>query len=144
MFQTVYKLVGVVIVAVFALVVLFALNMDMRMDVHNSMSDCRFMNSGSTICQMSFAEHLSHWQQTFIATAPPHNAPLLGLTVLFAGIALSSLFLNFQKYALESHTVQRRLWGERNSLSKLFDPIVQALSEGILNPRIYNLSYTVR
>jgi len=107
----------------------------MPVDEHGKMASCPFMDWPASLCQMSFTEHVTQWQQLFIMTREQNlflSAPallILFLAVLFPAVPrirnrlVSQEFHNyFYKYRPEM---------------KLFNYLFIVLSQGILNPRIY-------
>lgn len=137
------KFIGLILASAFVAVMLFGLNagMDMRQD--GTMSGCVF--DQSVTCPMNYQEHINHWQQTFTATQPTQNTILVLLVVIaFGGAALLfSSFLKWQRYAQEAHYLPQTVRRQREITAKLSDHILQALSKGRLNPKLYNFSYTI-
>lgn len=137
------KFTGLILTSTFVVVMLFSLNMGMDMRQDGTMSGCAF--DSSVTCPMNYQEHINHWQQTFIATQTTQNTILALLVVIALGgtALLFSSFLNWQKYSQETHHIARTVHRQREITAKLSDHILQALSNGILNPRLYNLSHTI-
>lgn len=141
--KTCQKLTGLILALSFITVMLFGLNtgMDMRQD--GTMSGCVF--DSSVTCPMNYQEHINHWQQTFVATQTTQNLLATLLIILcFGGGALLSSFFNRTTYLEEAGQTPPGIWKQRNILAKLFDQILQALSSGILNPKLYNFVQVIR
>lgn len=108
--------------------------MQMRSD--GTMGGCLFSGM-EEICTMRFTEHLTQWQSMFTTTVtqnPLTTILLLLLAVVFVavGIFKRNLLLLF------SYDVNRwRLYIRRNPELSLFNPLKEAFSQGILNPKIY-------
>lgn len=111
-----------------------AAGMEERSD--GTMSGCIFDGKEET-CTMSLSQHLSSWQGLFTATAP-EKATALSLLALLAA-AFAAVFVVRRHFALLLHRVAHR-WKvslRQNSLLVIFDPLQEALSQGILNPKLY-------
>jgi len=110
---------------------------DMKMKDDGQMSGCIF-DGRAEICLMTFAEHLSRWQGMF--TAIPQKADLLVL--LFAlisaiGVLVFSILKQNQLLLLKYFSDRWRLYLKQNPHIPFFDPLREAFSQGILNPKIY-------
>lgn len=138
------KLTGLILASTFVAVTLLGMNMGMDMRQDGTMSGCMF--DQSVACPMNYKEHVNHWQQIFTATQPAQSTILALLVILvLGGIALfSSSFFNRTTYPEEINHIPPGIWKQRNMLAKLFDQILQALSSGILNPKLYNFSHAIR
>ena len=86
-----------------------------------TMSYCIF-NSNAAFCHMNVLEHIASWQVTFIALS------VLLLIVFFfvATVVFSLVKDSFTQFRFKKHL----------NIS-FFDPIKQALSQGIINPKIH-------
>lgn len=136
MLKTHQKLTGLILAFVVTATILFGMNagMDMRQD--GTMSGCMF--DQSVACPMGYMEHIQHWQQTFTATQPTQNNLLGLLVVVFLGATFFTAFSQWQNGIQWQAVISQSLLRQRNITAKLFDYILQALSDGILNPKIYN------
>ena len=142
MLKTFQKFTGLLLASAFIAVTLFGLNMGMDMRGDGTMFGCMF--DQSVTCPMNYQEHVNHWQQTFVATQTTQNTILALLTVLvLGGITLFSSSL-FNQTTYSEDYIPPGIWKYRNMLAKLFDQILQALSSGILNPKLYNFSHAIR
>ncbi len=94
--------------------------------------------------QMDFGGYLQHWQQVFAVTYPSSNHLLSILSVILVLIGFSAFTLKFKNFEVNSKSLSAKVYKEQNTIAKLFDYILQALSKGILNSRFYNVSYVTR
>lgn len=113
-----------------------SLTMGMEMKDDGSMGGCLFTGM-EEICPMSFIEHLSRWQSMFTTTVAKNAFAqdlLLLLAVVFVAVAIfkRSLLLLFSHY-----TTRWRFYIRHNPELSLFNPLKEAFSQGILNPKIY-------
>jgi len=111
-----------------------SMGMEMRDD--GTMGGCLFTGI-EKICTMKFNEHLAQWQSMFTTTAPQKAlafALLLLLAVVFVAVAIfkRNLLLLFSRY-----TTRWRLYIKQNPNLSLFNPLKEAFSRGVLNPKIY-------
>ena len=99
------------------------------------MSSCPFTAGQEAMCQMNITEHIAQWQQAFLGI--PTKGDFLALAVLLFAVA----FIPFGKqfYQLEKLTelAARLLAYHKANLVKVFDPLLVAFSDGILNPKIH-------
>lgn len=106
----------------------FGLVMSMRTDAMGQMSDCPFSH-GEALCQMGVFEHLDRFQQAF-ASIP---VKVIVLTFLISLIWFSSdnktkvFYQNSRLLYLKSI----------RELSNVFDDFLLALSDGIVQPKLY-------
>lgn len=130
-------LLGFVLVA-FLSVIFFGASQTMAMEEKSdgTMGGCLFTGMDE-ICTMKFEEHLAQWQSMFTTTAPQKAlafALLLLLAVVFVAVAIlkRNLLLLFSYF-----TTRWRLYIRQNPELSLFNPLREAFSQGILNPKIY-------
>ncbi len=102
------------------------MGMEKRSD--GTMSGCMFSGKAE-VCAMTFAEHLANWQAMFTTTAPQKMLAFVSLLLLV--VVFVALFL-FSYY-----TTRWRLYIKQNPNLSLFNPLREAFSQGILNPKIY-------
>ena len=107
----------------------------MPMDEHGKVTHCPFMNDSTSLCQMSVTEHIARWQQLF--TAIPEKNLLFSALILLTAL-LMVLFSIIPKIR-DKLLFQRFLhyFYRRKSEINLFNHLLLAFSQGILNPRIY-------
>lgn len=107
-----------------------------NMGMYESAVNCPFANHLMSICKMNPMEHIQEWQSTF-TTLPAKDAPSPLLSILLALLALFGLRF-FKKFSLHDQP-----WPEVyiNSFylrkHQIFDPLREAFSNGILNPKIF-------
>ena len=104
-------------------------------DVADPTQKCPFSNHSMVICQMNPAEHIQEWQSMF--TMLPVQSAILALLAIFAFFAIfkfktwgrislpNPALLHSQKYKLRVNNFQ------------IFDPLQEAFSNGILNPKLF-------
>ena len=88
-------------------------------------------------------EHLQHWQSIFATNISVNNNLLLSMLLIVAALGVSLLFPHKFEWIRQFHYFDSRLYRLRNINSKLFDVILQAISRGILNPRLYNPIFVI-
>lgn len=135
---------GLIFALAFIAAMLFGLSTGMDMRQNGTMSNCMF--DQSVTCPMNYREHIDHWQQTFTATHRAQNTILALLMVIVLGGAalLFSSLLKRRAYAQATHHVSHIRQRQYEITAKLSNPVLRALSDGILNPRLYNLSRVIR
>ena len=120
--------------ASFAFVSLFGMSMGVEAK-DEQMSPCPFMANEVSICQMSVTEHISRWQQVFLGV--PSKTNFLALALILAAVVL----VTFAKYLFQTKKLTElaaRLFAyHKEHLVRVFDPLLIAFSDGILNPKIY-------
>ncbi len=130
--------------AIFALAALLAVAflgishsmMGMGIKSDGTMGGCLFSGK-SEICTMTFTEHISHWQSMFTTTFP-QKAFAVALLVLLAVVSVAVAILTRNLFLLSSYYATRwRLYIKQNPNLSLFNPLKEAISAGILNPKIY-------
>lgn len=132
------KIIGLVLVSAFVAVIFSGLNMGMDRRQDGAMSGCVF--NQSTVCPMGYQEHINHWQGIFVAVQPAQNSLFVFLVLItLGGTALP--FFQFFKWRIHTQEAYRPLQSIRKlreMMAKLSDHILQALSDGTLNPKLYN------
>ena len=118
-------------------VLLFGLtqfNMDMTMG--DGMVNCPFAGHSMSICKMNPMEHIQEWQSMF-TTLPAKDTLSSLISILLALLALLGLRF-FRKFSLHDQP-----WPEVYispfylRKRQIFDPLKEAFSSGILNPKIF-------
>lgn len=119
----------------FLAVGILGLRLGMDHNQNGTMKGCVFMmqQGDSAVCSMSAAEHLLQWQQ-FLLAEPKSDQHIL-LTALALTVILPVL-LALPTRAL-SKTPDFKLQRWRARIMKLFDYLLQALSQGILRPKVF-------
>lgn len=138
MFKIYRKFIGLILVAAFAAITFFGLNMGMDASQDGTMSGCVF--NQSAVCPMGYREHINHWQGMFAAARPAQNSSLVFLVLIVLGSVALSFFPLFKRQvcARKICRVPQSILKWREITAKLSDHILQALSDGILNPKLYN------
>ncbi len=123
---------------IISFVMLGVLDMGIQMQTRTdgTMSPC-LLNGKAEVCTMTFAQHLTQWQNMFTST--PAKAMTLFFTLLAIGLLiLGSAFLKKHFiWALERMAALQKLYVVHHSHLSLFNPLREAFSQGILNPKIY-------
>src|SRR3989338_2200471 len=132
------KIIKLTVVLAFSAVLLFGFSGFgmMGMDMNSPMVNCPFGGHSMSICKMNPMEHIQEWQSMF-TTLPAKDALSSLLSILLALLALLGVrffrkFSIHDKPRLETHTNTFYL---RNTF--VFDPLKEAFSSGILNPKIF-------
>jgi hypothetical protein len=126
----------VVFLAVTFLGVSMTMGMEMKDD--GTMSGCMF-DGQAEICPMTFAEHLSGWQNMF-TVIPQKSTVFIQLLALIAAFVIIAFALRRHLLlSLFSYFSERwKFYIRDNPNLPLFDHLRQLFSQGILNPKIYN------
>lgn len=129
-------LIALVFVIVFGISHAKAIGMERRSD--GTMNGCLF-DSWAKICNMSFSEHLSRLEGMFTAI-PSKTSLLILLFMLISAIGAFAVSASRQHplFSLKHLSARWRFYRKQNPQVALFDPLREAFSQGILNPRIYN------
>lgn len=128
-----------VLVVILSLGILSALSfgvlVGMETNGHGQMAACPF-TMVSSLCTMSFSEHLSLWQSMFTANLD-NGALLLILGFIFLAFSVAFKHLDTsQGQELKSY----RFYVYKHSKNPTFDKLLELFSQGILNPKIYDLA----
>ena len=102
---------------------------------NGQMSSCPFMASEASVCQMSATAHISQWQQAFLGV--PNKINFLALALILAAAVLITFAKSLFKPKKLTDLAARLLAYHKEHLVRVFDPLLIAFSDGILNPRIY-------
>lgn len=116
----------------FFAVVSLHMDMGMTMDDEGNMSNCPFMVSQISICQMTIDEHIRYWQTIVTSIVQQQSGTLLGLLAL-------ALFFALERCTHRDHQERPRakpLYGY-HYLHKLFSYLLWAFADGVLHPKIY-------
>lgn len=99
------------------------------------MGNCPFGGHSMAICQMNPMEHIQEWQSMF--TMLPTQNLLSLLFALFALLAISKLRF-WDKFSTPEPPLLLSI--NRSALInnfRIFDPLKEAFSNGILNPKVF-------
>ena len=143
MFKMLQKLLGLLIATTFV-ATFFCMSTEVSLNKGDQTSCCISTFSHASTHQIDFGEHVRHWQQAFAATQPSPNNLLSLLSAIFATLGFGVFISQFRSNEPKLNLFSSKLCRERNAIAKLFDSILQALSNGILNPKLYNLSIIIR
>lgn len=138
MFKIYRKFIGLILASAFVAVVFFGLNMGMDRRQNGDMSGCMFNQSAT--CPMDYQEHVNHRQEIFTATQPEQNAALTLLIMIVIGSAILPFFSFFKRrvHTLRMPCILQSILKQCEITAKLSDHILQDLSGGILNPKLYD------
>ena len=127
----------IVITATLTLVVLFLGMTHFGTSGHmkTQMINCPFMPGHTSICKMSPMDHIAAWQSMF--TTLPTKETLSLLFILLTFLAL--LRFKFRDKFFISVHLCRSFYTNRYWVSRLliFNPLKEAFSRGILNPKLF-------
>ncbi|MEK7151839.1 MAG: hypothetical protein AAB773_00220 [Patescibacteria group bacterium] len=99
------------------------------------MSGCSVMGM-TTVCQMNPLEHIAAWQNMFVSVSPKGTFDALVLFLAFLLFAFS--VKDFWSAGLASFfSDQKTTPILRRTISIIRNPLAEAFSNGILNPKIF-------
>lgn len=124
------------VLASFALASVLGAGMSMGI-TDGKMSDCPFMANQTALCQMSATEHISQWQQTFLGI--PTKTGLLALVAILLAAVIIPFAKPFSQFEKLTELAARLFAYHKARLVKVFEPLLLAFSDGILNPKIYHV-----
>lgn len=105
---------------------------------NGDMAGCIF--TGQTmLCKMSIVEHISLWQSMLTAMPQRGLMLLVLLVLLIAAIFITKNILAPPRFS-KSEALTERLYLKEHPDLLLFDPLKEAISAGILNPKIYEFA----
>ena len=105
----------------------------MKMNGDGTMSDCFLMNQTS-MCAMHFAEHINIWRLMFNSLLPAVG--LVGsLLLVLKVVSGPRIYQNLFAPAYTFLTLWYRRY-TKQTFSNIFNPLKEALSDGILHPKI--------
>lgn len=109
--------------------------MQMTMDEQGTVRNCIFDVGEQSICMMDVFEHLSLWQRLLVAVPQKViSGTLLGMLL----VALTAGFWQRRQPLIANvQGVSEQIYFHQDFRLKLFDYVRQALSHGILHPKIY-------
>lgn len=109
------------------------MNVGMAMDANGAMAQCPFSMQGS-ICSMNFPEHLEAFKVALSALPQKLDMAVLLFLAVAAAVALE-VFKNILGRDNIS-SLSQLVYLRRRSMF-LFDPLREAFSQGIINPKIF-------
>lgn len=129
------------IIAILAvpLAIILSVSYGVAMGSDEVMENCLF---GGTVsfCPMSLFEHLSLWQNMFVANLPKVAVYLFLFLALFGlNLTFSALRLTLSKSYKAIHN--QKLYLKQNPDILLFDYLREIFSKGILKPKIYTPNF---
>lgn len=99
------------------------------------MAGCIF--TGKTmLCNMSVVEHISLWQ-SMLTAIPQENLTILALLTLLVTVIFITTNMLAPPRLSGSEALTKRLYLRGHPDLLLFNPLQEAFSQGILNPKIY-------
>lgn len=122
------------VLASFAFVSILGVGIGMEM-TDSQMSSCPFMTGQATMCQMSITEHITQWQEAFLGI--PTKTNLLALAMLLLAVVVIPFVKPFSQFEKLTELAARLFTYHKVHFVKIFDPLLLAFSDGILNPKIY-------
>lgn len=123
------------VLLIFMFVSLFGMNLAIKMDKNGKMSNCPLMNNSSSICQMSFTDHIAKWRGLF-ETTPQLNVLFLMLA-LFVALVFIIRLVTPLVLAPPLYLFYKNYKKEHAELN-LSNDLLTAFADGILHPKIYN------
>lgn len=122
------------VLASFAFMSILGMGVGMEMK-DGKMSSCPFTAGQETMCQMNITEHIAQWQQAFLGILTKTDFLALAVALLIAIIA--SFIKSFPQLKKLTAPTAQFLAYHRANCAKVFDQLLVAFSDGILNPKIY-------
>lgn len=124
-----------ILVVIAFLVMSFWSLYSMPMDENGMMVNCPFMNGFVSFCQMNLSEHINQWQQFFTVIREKSLFLLSPVLLVFIPVALFTI--NARAHDKQQLQQSRNYLYQYRPEIKLFDCLLIAFSQGILNPKIY-------
>ena len=126
------------VLASFAFMSIFGVGIGMTVQ-DGQMSSCPFMAGQETMCQMSVTQHIVQWQRAFLGIP---KGDFLALAVILLAIVLIPFAKPFSKLEKLTEFTAQLFAHEKAHPLKVFDPLLLAFSDGILNPKIYEPAHS--
>ena len=105
-------------------------------DVNGSMVKCPFSGHSMSICITNPTEHIQEWQSMF-TTLPAQQDTVFALFALIVLVAFGALGF-WNKFSIHNALLLfSRLRSRLRDGFQIFDPLQEAFSSGILNPKIF-------
>ena len=136
------KIVFTMIIVSFSVFSLFGIVIsvsEMKMNSDGTMNDC-FLMTQTSMCTMSLSEHLNLWQSMFNTLMP--TVSLMSILILALALVFKKILFNnnVSVHPEKFLTLRYKLYLKQHPLISLFNHLKEALSNGILNPKIYSLA----
>lgn len=128
------KLAQLLLGGLFFFLFLFAFPYGLMTDAGGKMLNCPFSPGHSSICKDTPLEHIQEWQSVF--TVLPDKGVLVS-ALLLLGLLLLGGVRNILTPVSKNPNF---LYKPRRLQLSIFDPLKEAFSSGILNPKIYHLA----
>ena len=112
------------------------MGIQMQTRTDGTMTPCLF-NGKAEVCTMTFAQHLTQWQSMFTATASQKALASVFLILLAVAFVAVAIFKRNLFSLFSYHTTRWKLYIRHNPHLSLFNPLQEAFSQGILNPKSY-------
>jgi hypothetical protein len=108
----------------------------MATDINGNDVRCPFSGHSMSICITNPTEHIQEWQSMF-TLLPAQSDVLLALFALILLIAFTTLKYRSKFSLHNAPLVLSRLRSILRDSFQIFDPLKEAFSSGILNPKLY-------
>jgi hypothetical protein len=124
-----------IVLAVFTVLLFGIFGFGLGMDMNSPTANCPFDGHSMSICKMNPMEHIQEWQSMF--TMIPTKDALSFLSVLLALLALLAIGA-WKKFSIHDQPWPE-IYIDPFYLRKyqIFNPLQEAFSNGILNPKIF-------
>jgi len=132
---TYHQTLAILVAGAFLFGAAFSMSFGMQLDRNNNMSGCPFMLEKTSVCSMGVAEHIAKWQQLFTAVFSKSDGLAFIILFLFAAV-LFIIFVRRSDVSLLARVLSPPIPKTEPEV-KLFNQLVVAFSQGILNPRLY-------
>lgn len=109
----------------------------MPIDEMGNMFNCPFLITSSSICTMTFSEHLSLWRSMFIAALDNDAGILAALGLIILAVSLALRYLEADQ---DEKLAAYKFYIHEHQESSAFNKLIELFSRGILNPKIYSLA----
>lgn len=110
----------------------------MEANKDGNMEGCIF--TGKTmLCKMGIVEHISLWQGMFTAM-PQEGLLFMALLILLVAVIFVTKNILAPPRLSNGEILTKRLYLKEHPDLPLFNPLKEAFSQGILNPKIYDFA----
>lgn len=129
------KKLWLIVIMTFLIAVISGISFTMGAGNKGTMGNCPFMDNASSLCQMGVAEHMEKWRQLFAAIQNRNTFFLFVLGLLFTAFVIYRLTFYFSLAPPLVLIFQR--YQKKNPEVKLFDHLLLAFSDGVIQPKIF-------